>query len=74
MTIDEFNVSEECRFQLKRVGFREVDDLVELLERAAKGQLRISARWIRHFDEIIEELKNLGLWTETMEQAWQSDE
>lgn len=74
MTIDEFSVSEECRHQLKRAGFTEVEQIVFFLEQMAIGQPMIRAGWIQYFDELIEALKELDLWSQTMERVWPSDE
>lgn len=74
MHIEDFNVSEECRSELKRVGFITVEDVVEFLEEQAKGQAMIRAGWLKCFDEITKQLKVLNLWSKTLEQTWQSNE
>jgi hypothetical protein len=73
MKLDEFNVSQECRHELARVGFATVEEIVEFLEEQAQGHAMIKAGWLKCFDEIVEQLKLLNLWSETMEQAWSED-
>jgi hypothetical protein len=73
MNIDEFNVSERCRYELKRVGVTTVEDIVEFLEGQADGPAMIRAGWLKHFEEIVNELKSLNLWSETLENTWPND-
>lgn len=71
--IDELNVSRECRHELTKVGFTTVEEIADFLEQQAKGDATIRAGWLSYFVDIVEQLKLLGLWSETMEQAWPED-
>lgn len=73
MNIDQFNVSENCRHELQRVGVLDVEEIVEFLEEQSKGQAMIQAGWLKYFSEIVEQMKLLGLWSESMEQTWPED-
>ena len=64
MTIDEFDVSEECRNELKNVGFTFVEEIVEILNNNAEIGAPIARVWGEHLKETIAQLELMGLWTE----------
>ena len=72
MTIDDFNVSEDCRLRLREVGFTAVEEIVEFLEQQAISRGMSAGRWVSCFDEIVEQIKLLGLWSDILEQGWPS--
>ena len=65
LTIDQFNVSEEIRQMLKRVGFSEIGEVTELLAGMRSGTQPsglIRNMGERNMNEIIAQLKLLELW------------
>ncbi len=69
--VENFKVSTRCIGELKRVGVTAVEEIVEFLEAYQHGTM-IEAGWLKCFDEIIDELRNLGLWSEELERKWPS--
>lgn len=70
MEIDNFKVSERCRYELKRVGFTRVEEIVDFLEQHSEGGAMIRAPWLKCFAEIVSQIKVQGFWTDVLESAW----
>ncbi len=65
MTLDELNISSECREMLKNTGFSMVDEIVEFMERLVVDPSTFPARTVKLgcFREVKKELQSVGLWT-----------
>ncbi len=72
LRIEALGLSEKCLAELKRVGFTTVEEVIEFLEEHTEEDMPL-VRWIpKCIDEITQQLKQFGYWSEKLELAWPS--
>lgn len=71
MRIEDFGVSQPCYQELIRAGFTEAEEIVEFLGKLIPGVM-VEADWPICLDEILSQIKRLGLWTPEWERKWPS--
>jgi hypothetical protein len=62
ISLEDFDVSEDCRQSLYRVGFSTLHELVWTLEQLLIGGPTFSGAWLRHWGEIFDGLRAIGFW------------
>jgi hypothetical protein len=72
MNIEDLGVDTKCLAELRRVGFTEVEEIVEWLEDQVQGRAMIRAGWMKCFSDVVKRLKHYGFWSDELEQAWPS--
>jgi len=63
MKIEEFDISEECRDELRSAGIESVDDIVEFFQEVV-GNATVVISWAECVDEVVDRLKLMGLLPE----------
>ncbi|MBI1281535.1 MAG: hypothetical protein GC179_25640 [Anaerolineaceae bacterium] len=60
MRIEAFDVNDECKDQLKKAGFSNVDEIAILLQQIV-GNATLSISWGECFEEVVDKLQEMGL-------------
>lgn len=68
ISVENFNISEQCLDGLKRAGFRTVDEIVEWFENSwgQGNSVEVDEYFAKYIDETIAELKAMGCWPESL--------
>ncbi len=69
MPIESLSASEQCIDALKQSGFTTVGELVEFLEGTwggRAGSVALAPRALKYLDEIVNRLKAIGCWPDTL--------